>query len=283
MSCFWAAPYSQLSIIHSQFPPPTFVIHSKNNMKNKIALLLILLCCYPYSKLVADAAPKPSMRFTIVFEGMKSTPITNGWQLESGNHFKTFDTIQQRGPQGFWVDSLKAHSLKYGSFSEENRLLLEYDNQRHESNTFGKHSFSADYVIHISPQGVNVVENPASRYNYYILFLWALFLTLTIELLTAFIFNRFLKVKTARGKLLKQVAIINCITLPIVWFVGKDFLDSFSHIVIVEILVFMAEAIYLRVKLREQLGTVEAIVLSFIMNLISAILGGAILLIISLI
>jgi hypothetical protein len=107
-------------------------------------------------------------------------------------------------------------------------------------------------------------------------FLMALFITIILETLCAFVFFIFLRISQ---KNLIYIMLVNIVSLPLVWYVFPALIpDIIISIFVGELFAFAAEAIMLQ-HLIKKLKKNQAWILSFVMNLLSFTVGGIVLII----
>lgn len=236
-----------------------------------LVVLIVLLVGWPVRQVHADAGPKPGMDFSFAFDG-DASDITGGELLEC-NQADCADAapLPQLGPQGFSCTVNSCSSIAYG-YSDYHKLRITFaDGRTLESNIFEKKAFSANYTVKVGKDSLEVKEiwNPLG---------WcfcgsALPLTLVVETLLA---SLYFAIFGLPRTLLGWVPVVSLITLPIVWY-------AFPLLPIRDIWVtglsegfaFSAEAGLLFFAFRGMIPIKHVISLSFLMNLVSFLVGLA--------
>lgn len=236
-------------------------------------LLSILLAGILSHGAIADAGPKPSMKFNLVYKTTLPVNVTKGWQLESDfKVFNVFDTLDRKGPQGFNISQEKASSISYG-YKDYHRIVIKFDDTIRSSNVFEDESFNSVYELTVYDNKLEVKDvTPFMKDStLWATFLKALMLTLALELMVAFVY---LKLSRKPLKILFFVILGNLITLPMLWFVFPLFLNIGTSIVAGEILALVGEAFFLLLTCRAYFKPSGAFLLSFMMNIMSLLIGG---------
>jgi hypothetical protein len=117
---------------------------------------------------------------------------------------------------------------------------------------------------------------PPPSYSPLAIFLLALLLTIAIELTVAFIYLKLAKVKKA-ARILLFVAAANIISLPILWFVFLPLLYGLG-LILGEAFAVVFEGLVVYYFNRKSIKLRSAMLMSLIMNIASAVIGGIILL-----
>ena len=103
-------------------------------------------------------------------------------------------------------------------------------------------------------------------------FLIALLLTLVVEVPIVFILAKYLfksKIKTLEILFIGFIA--STLTLPYLWFVLPPYINMSYYVLIVEILVFLFEALIYKILIK--LSIFDSLAISLIANLLSFIIG----------
>lgn len=104
----------------------------------------------------------------------------------------------------------------------------------------------------------------------------ALFITLLIEIPTAYVF---LKVKKKTKHILLDVLWANLISLPTIWLLIPSLLpflfevSSWYLIFVAEVFVVLFETIFIFLRRRDQLSFTQSFLLSFLINVLSVVIG----------
>jgi hypothetical protein len=240
-------------------------------MKNVILIFLMLLSSG--SILLADAGPKPSMKFRIIYPSSKALKVLDGWQLQSNSSlFESYDTIERRGPQGFHAMQDMASSVSYG-YKTYHKIVIQFEDRTLESNIFENESFNSQYELRVYDTRLEVTDvTPFMKDSTtWPAFFKALIMTLLLELLVAFIYVKLAKKPL---KILLFVIAGNLITLPTLWFLLPLFLNVGASIFLGEIFAFAFEAMFLLWTCKTWFKPGGAFLLSFMMNIMSLLVGG---------
>ena len=236
-------------------------------------VFLLFLFVFPFFHLFADVGPKPSMKFTFTYGITNPVKIIEGWQLESPmESFTIFDTLTRKGPQGFEVSGKQASSISYG-YLDYHKLVIRFDDRIRTSNVFRNESFNSQYEVYVFEDRLEVKDVTPFMKNSsaFSAFLKALLVTLVLELLVAFVY---LKLAKKPIRVLFTVILGNLITLPMIWFILPLFLNVGASIIVGELFAFMTEAMLLLVLSPYWFRMGGAFFLSFMMNLMSLLVGG---------
>jgi hypothetical protein len=113
----------------------------------------------PVHAVRADAGPKPTMKFTFVYETASPLTIVSGEQLEC--EAATCDDAQpleELGPQRFTCTGDSCSSMAYG-YSDYHRLRIRFsDGVTRESNVFTKKFYLANYRVTVREDDLWVEE-----------------------------------------------------------------------------------------------------------------------------
>ena len=236
-------------------------------------ILLVLLLSANSHLLLADAGPRPSMKFNLVYKTNHPVKVLEGWQFESSfKSFNVYDTLLRKGPQGFKVSQDKASSVSYG-YEDYHRIAIRFDDRKRESNVFADESFNSIYEVIVLDDRLEVRDvTPFMKdSSVWAAFIKALLLTLALELMVAFVY---LKLAKKPAKILLYVILGNLITLPVVWFLFPLFLNVGGALVVGELFAFITEALFLLLTCRQWFKPSGAFLLSFMMNVMSLLIGG---------
>ncbi|MBN1875624.1 MAG: hypothetical protein JXA33_15470 [Anaerolineae bacterium] len=113
----------------------------------------------------ADAGPKPSMEFNIVYETDTVLTIVEGIQFEcSDATCADAEALKEAGPQRFTCEAATCSSLAYG-YADYHRLSIRFsDGVTRESNVFSKSHFDAVYRVTVRETDL-WVEETGGRIN----------------------------------------------------------------------------------------------------------------------
>jgi hypothetical protein len=235
--------------------------------------LLVILTDFPSR---ADIGPKPSMDFKLDYEISEEGLVDGKLLLCEDENCSTFVVFQ--GP--FFCDANGCNSYALWGEAEEyveyHKLVLTFQDGVRESNVFTKRAHSAKYTVIVRQDGLEVAENHfAAIFSPYLLlcFSGALFSTLSIEVVTAYVYLRLTKIKL---RMLAWVALANCISLTIIWIPFAQQIETVEvvFIVIAETFALLFEAAVLFVFGRKLgLTALQAFVLSLLMNTASFTVG----------
>ncbi len=243
-------------------------------MKTSIRYFLLFFFLIASSScLIADAGPKPSMKFRFEYKTTHPVKVLAGWQFESQfQSFNVYDTMQRQGPQGFNVSQDHASSISY-SYEDFHRIVIQFDDRKRESNVFADESFNSQYKVVVYDDRLEVEDvTPFMKdSSVWAAFIKALLLTLALELMVAFVY---LKLSKKPAFILLYVILINLITLPLVWFLFPLFLNVGVAIVAGELFAFVTEALFLLLACKKWFKPSGAFLLSFMMNVMSLLIGG---------
>lgn len=239
---------------------------------NRIVLVIFLILATGL-QLIADAGPKPSMKFRIIYQASGPLKVVDGWQLQSNSaSFTPYDTIERRGPAGFHAEQESAGSVSYG-YKTYHKIIIQFEDRKLESNVFENESFNSQYELavyddHLEVKDVTPFMKDSTTWP---AFLKALMLTLLLELLVAFVY---VKLSKKPLKILLFVIAGNLITLPTLWFLLPLFLNVGASIFLGEIFAFAFEAMFLLWTCKTWFKPGGAFLLSFMMNIMSLLVGG---------
>ncbi len=243
-------------------------------MKPSRIISLIVITVFITIKLAfADAAPKPTMQFKLVYKTTKPVTLLDGWQLQS--QFETFNVIDslatKNGPRRFMCGQQKCSSVA-GSYEDFQKLFLKFNDTTRQSNVFANESFNSVYEVTVYDDRLEVKDvTPFMKDSTtWAAFLKALLLTLALQIMVAFVY---LKLAKKPLKILLFVILANLITLPMVWFLFPLFLNSWA-IPVGELAAFVLEALFLLLTCRKYFKPSGAFLLSFMMNVMSFLIGG---------
>ncbi|CAN5551226.1 hypothetical protein BH10BAC5_BH10BAC5_09460 [soil metagenome] len=239
-----------------------------------------LLLCFLFTgrNVFADAGPKPSMKFNIVYDkGLEGLQVVTGFQLGSDNRDAAlFDTLKTMGPQRFTADHDKAHSMAYG-YKDFNRIIIRFNDKERVSNIFERKSYNSEYKITVRENDLLVDDTTSflTTTDTIPFFFKAMFLTLILELLTAFIF---IKLTRRNYSILMYLLLANLITIPLVWFVFTLIPNILLGIIIGELFAFVFEALFVNWFCKNYISMKASFILSFLANSVSFFVGGVLIL-----
>ncbi|MFH1590705.1 MAG: hypothetical protein ABIC95_02145 [archaeon] len=242
------------------------------------AFLLFAVLLLFASAVTADLGPKPSMSFNLVYETSYPVELVSGVQHECADEScADMHPLESMGPQDFSCHDSYCSSMAYG-YAPYHRLELRFSDKTRWSEVFPTGQFSADYKVRVTDERLIVDElsQAASRLPF---FIFALMVTLFLELIVAFAFLYNMK---PRKRVLLTVAGVNCVTLPLLWFLLPDerFALLFIPLLIIfEILIGLFEWLALYVVNKKQLTVLRTFLMSLAMNATSFFLGGFLLLV----
>ena len=244
----------------------------------KFCFLLLFFLVLQNKTLFADAGPKPSMHFNLVYdtEFLKSLQVSTGFQLGSNDpNAALFDTLKTQGPQRFTVDHDKGLSMAYG-YKDFNRIIIRFNDKERVSNIFERKSFNSQYKVTVRDNDL-LVEDVTSFWSTSAtmpFFLKALILTILLELATGWIF---IKLTKRNPVILLWMVIANLITLPLVWFVFTLLPNPYIGVLIGEIFAFVFEALFIHYFNKNYISMKASFILSFLANSVSFFVGGVLL------
>ena len=234
----------------------------------------------------ADIGPKPTMLFHIFYKTSNQISLLNGEQFQcKDQNCVNITLLGQYGPQRFACQENSCMSLVY-DYLPYQKLILNFSDRERESNVFRTTNFNAQFNVTVTDSQLIVKEvtlitasNIAHKIDngtYKIpSFIAALIITLILEFTVALIY---LSVKKIPKHVLYSVAIGNIISLPIVWFVFPLVGTTLSVKFLAEIFAAVFEAYFIYWRNKKLISLKNALALSIIMNLVSWLLGGFILL-----
>jgi hypothetical protein len=237
---------------------------------------LMLLVSLTASPARADIGPKPSMDFKLDYEISEVGLVDSKLLLCEDEACSTFVVFQ--GP--FYCEANGCNSYSLWGEAEEyvkyHKLLLTFVDGVRESNVFTKRAHSAKYIVIVRQDGLEVTENRlATMFSPYLLlcFSGALFLTISIEVVAAFVYLRLTKIKL---RILVWVALANFVSLFIIWIPFAQQIETLevAFIVMAETFALLFETAVLFVFGRKfGLTALQAFVLSLLMNTASFTVG----------
>ncbi len=242
---------------------------------NKKAFILLFLIIFP-QHIFADAGPKPKFTYDIVYETTKDIDLIKGIQLESDDAgFMRYDTIHSEGAQGFTCFQDLCYAMAY-SFKKYHRVILIFNDTVRVTPVFKHKSFQSNFLITVYEDRLEIEDKTTLIGSSAIFptFLKALIITLIIELFVALLF---LLVGKKPLKTLLPVGYANLLSIPLLWLLFP-LAFSYHYVWIPEIIIFIAEAYFIKALVREKLSIRFLLIMSLIMNLASFIVGTMILL-----
>ncbi len=244
-------------------------------MKKHIAFILIILLALliPQQIVHADMGPKPEMDFTFVDEnGDPGTlEIVSGILYEcSLSDCSDAAPLEEMGPQRFECDAFSCYAMAYG-FDEYFQLEITFaDGSTHKSDIFQKKHFSANYVVTLQGDNALSVDEKGADVPYL-----ALFLTLAIELLLAYLYATYRNKELPLKRFLLVILIINLITQPIFTYYSVVWENMGMGIfcLFAEMIIFFVEAFFIYFFMKKEISFGKALILSFIFNFVSFFIG----------
>lgn len=233
----------------------------------KAVLLVLWMALVPVSAVHADTGPKPSMDFTLQFEGDAQEVV--GVTLLECEDSTCVDAapLEELGPQGIHCGGTNCHALGYG-FSPFHKLILQFDDRTLESNVFEKKAFSAAYQVMVNADGLQVTETSDV---FQVLCCPALGLTLVSETLVAALLFAALQIPRF---LLSLVPLGSLLTLPVVWMVFPNLaLPAGLSTGLAEGFAALFEAGFLYFASGKTLSIRQVLLISLLMNGASYALG----------
>jgi hypothetical protein len=213
------------------------------------------------------------MKFAFTYTIRHPVKVIEGWQLESQmESFNVYDTLKRNGPQEFVVSGNQASSVSYG-YLDFHKLVIRFDDRIRSSNVFRNESFNSQYEVLVHEDQLEVKDVTPFMKDSSVLsaFLKALLLTLILEMMVAFVY---LKLAKKKLRVLFIVIIGNLVTLPVVWFLLPLFLNVGASIIAGELFAFVTEAMILLLVFPQWFRPSGALLLSFMMNIMSLLVGG---------
>ena len=239
-----------------------------------LPFLLLLFVLSTFGRLYADAGPKPSMKFNLVYDkGLEDRQVITGFQLGSDTiNAAIFDTLKTQGPQRFTVDHNSGRSLAYG-YKDFNRIIIRFNDKERVSNIFERKSWNSEYQVTVRDNDLLVEDKTSFLTTTATLpfFFKSLVLTIVLELLVALIF---IKLTKRNSSILIYLFLANLITLPLVWFVFTLLPNLIIGIVIGELFAFVFEALFINYFCKNYISLKASFVLSFLANAVSFFVGG---------
>jgi hypothetical protein len=254
------------------------ILNNFKGMKSVYTLFLTLLVLFFALGARADAGPKPHMKFTLVYAGNQPTAIYQ-LQYDREDADAPTDTLHDRmkkGPEGFrCTGSDECRSVAY-SYRPFHRLLFIFENDTLLSPIFRKTAFRSHYLVTVHNDRIEL-ENKTSwffREDSPYPFLRAALITFSTELsvliLLLFLFRYPMKKEFLAGAL-----VANVVSLPVFWFGIMGLFNSAGGWLGGEIAVVLFEAFVLWMFIRKSEKFGKILLLSFILNFLSVMAGGA--------
>jgi hypothetical protein len=157
-------------------------------------------------------------------------------------------------------------------------------------------SISSEFSVSISPTGEVAIEKirdiPIPNYNHYTpiitdyltLLVYALVVSLVVELAASFVYTH---IRRLDKRILWSVALANIISVPVFWLVLQsvetNILLFWFCLFFGEIAVFVFEAVVIYLLNRKRIGILDSFAISFINNLLSFLVGAALILFFSIV
>jgi len=248
-------------------------------MKNKsiVFVLAFLSLLVMPNFVLADIGPKPSMQFNIIYEVEQKITLLGGEQYECQDEICTnASPLESYGPQDFlcYANDGYCRSIAY-DYAPYHKLVLEFSDKTRESQIFETKSMDAKFNVRVTDDKLIVEKTSVvSGQTGMDFFVIALVLTLILELLTAFVY---VAAKKISKKVLWSVLLANLISVSIFWliFLSINVTALFTMwFLLAEIIIFIFETYFIYWFAKKTMPLKNCFVLSFLMNLISAVVGG---------
>jgi hypothetical protein len=235
-------------------------------------LIAIGLAVTAAAPVYADLGPKPTENFTFAFE-VPAVSIESGVLLQCQDaQCADGKPLQEGGPQRFTCVADSCHALAYG-FAPYQQLVIRFGDRERRSNVFTKSAFDAEFRVTVRENDLLVSEqwipggsDPTARLAS---FGGALVQTLILELVAGALY---VWLRHRPWRLLLWIALGSLLSLPVVWYVFPALGWGMTPtLVAAEAFAWLFEAALLARAGR--LPAVEALVLSLVLNGLSAGLG----------
>ena len=242
---------------------------------NKPLIIFFLAQLLFVQSIFADAMPfKTKAQIDISFANENILPDSCGIICEN-LQTHVIDTFFNC--QGITCISVNSHNLRLTRVIPNNfRVIFCFKEKFLTSPLLSNNDFSSYHHLLISEKDVEDITPifKTSYSNYVALLL----ITILLELVVAFFFFRRYKIPMVS---LKYVVYGNLITHPLLWIVAANFSGFMLGMLIGEPLVFIVEALFLKMFLKHKLKTKDLYWLSFLMNAVSFFLGSLVYFLIS--
>lgn len=156
-------------------------------------------------------------------------------------------------------------------------------NKSFTTDEINRSNFSTGYAAQLHPNGTatfiavnNYTPIIPIYQNVVALFAAALVLTLAIELVVSFIYLSAIKVRK-KGRPLVTAGLANLISLPIIWFLFVPILRAGLGVLFGEIFAVVFEGLFIYYFNRKTITLKNALLMSLLMNIASAAIGGILL------
>jgi len=271
-------------------------------MRNRFVFLALLMLFILPGFVYADLGPKPTVDIDIYYNGNKVPDIIfNAMMLVCQKGNVGYEGIQRQIPQlniseydpandcywrpAFlaWGGDCKDSKCHFGySPPSEFRLAVYIPSLDRVfiTNEISRKNFNSNYKAELRSDGSAEISEttPFVKKDAVSLFIRALIITLIIELLVAFIY---LSIARLPKKILLGVLIANLISLPIVWFIFPVMGIIWLVIVLSELFAVVFEAYFVHYINKEIITLKKSFVLSIMINITSLVVGGFVLLVMS--
>lgn len=271
-------------------------------------LITLLLTILLISPVLADIGPKPSVDIHLTYEGKGIMDEAFGARmLLCGAQEEPNECEQDPGVGDYshryceelriaipdeerectWIparmawggDPCTASQCRFGYMIPQEFRLAVYLPSREKlfvSPAIKRENFRSAFEAELSPDGTISISETTSLLRTNLAknigsFLIALAFTLIIELLIATLYFKIAKIPL---KLLHWVLLINLITLPFVWFLFPLIWQTTIAVIIGELFAFITEPIMLHYFSKKRVVWKHAIILCFLANLASFLIGG---------
>ncbi len=231
----------------------------------------------------ADAGPKPHMKFTLVYEGdQRQKPLAIyqlGYDREDAPVAKdTLHDHMKKGPEGFRCTGWNECRSTAYSYHPFHRLVFVFENDTLLSPLFRKTAFRSHYSVTVYNDRIEL-KNQTSwffREDSPYPFLRAALITFTTEL-SVLVMLLFLFRYPMKKQFLLGALVGNAISLPVFWFGIMGLFNSAGGWLGGELAVVLFEAVMLWIFIRKSEKFGKILLLSFILNFLSVMAGGAVL------
>ena len=250
-------------------------------MKPIYLLLMTVAVLFSGLSARADAGPKPHMKFTMVYKGNQLQKPLAIYQLgyDSEDAEVAKDTLHdrmQKGPEGFkCTDPNDCRSTAY-SYLPFHRLLFIFENDTLLSPLFQKTAFRSHYLVTVYNDHIEL-KNQTSwffREESPYPFLRSALITFTTEL-SILVMLLFLFRYPMKKEFLVGAIVGNAVSLPVFWFGIMGLFNSAGGWLGGEVTVVLFEALVMWILIRKSEKFGKILLLSFILNFLSVMAGGA--------
>jgi len=223
------------------------------------------------NKLKADAGPKPSMKFKLIYEFPRSIKLIDGYQLECDDADCTIlDTLKSMGPQGFICFQDICFSNSYG-YKDYHKIILIFDDTVRTSNIFKSKSYRATFDIIVKDKKLEVIETTSfiTSSAPFPVFIKAFVIIIILELIIGFFF---LLIAKKPFDILTFITFGNIISVPLLWYLFPMFFN-YIYIAFGGIIVFVFESYFIYFFCKDHISIRLSFLLSFTINFASLTIG----------